>query len=214
MLSIEKEFWGANPDGFRLAGIDEAGRGPLAGPVVAAAVVMSRDLAEHLKEGSLKLLTDSKKLTESQREEFYSILMSNEDVDVGVGMSEAEEIDSVNILRATHLAMGRAALSLKGGVPDFVLVDGLPVRGLPCDSKAIVKGDAKSFLIAAASVVAKVTRDHILLELDKKYPDYGFAKHKGYGTAEHLKAIEKFGPCPEHRKTFAPVAQYYQSLLF
>ena len=213
MLTFEHQFWSKNPSS-RLAGIDEAGRGPLAGPVVAGAVCIPQELVEALYADQLARLTDSKKLTESDRKRFFEILSSTRGVEIGVGMADPAEIDSVNILRATHVAMARAASALFGGVPPHALVDGLPVRGLPCSSTAIVKGDAKSFLIAAASIVAKVTRDAIMDDLDTQYPEYGFAKHKGYPTPAHLAALQKHGACPVHRQSYAPVAALHQPSLF
>lgn len=211
-LAYETKHFDAHPS-WHIAGVDEAGRGPLVGPVVAAAVSMPLALANELIVGDLSGLNDSKQLSENKRELFFHSLTHNDGIDFGVGIVSAAEIDKINILNATHLAMRRAVLSLKTAV-DFVLVDGLPVKGLPCESEAIVKGDAKSFFIAAASVIAKVTRDHSLVELDKEFPEYGFAKHKGYGTAEHLEALRKYGPCREHRRSFKPVADLDQLLLF
>jgi len=182
-----------------IAGIDEAGRGPLAGPVVAAAVILPPGFT-HEK------LTDSKKLTESQRETIFQELTPRTDVCWAVSVVEAGEIDRINILRATHQAMRNAAAAL-AFQPQHVLIDGLPVRPFPFPQTALVKGDARSFSIAAASVIAKVTRDRIMFELDARYPAYGFAQHKGYGTALHLERLRTHGPSPIHRKTFAPVAR-------
>lgn len=190
----------------RVAGVDEAGRGPLAGPVVAAAVVFDPDYARRALNDALKDLTDSKQLSTKQREAFYGLLCHTEGVEAGVGIADVDEIDSVNILVATHRAM-RRALEALSVLPDIALVDGLAVRNLPCPHEAIVQGDAKSLSIAAASVVAKVTRDRIMQALDQRYPGYGFAKHKGYGTREHLAALARLGPCPCHRRHFGPVAQ-------
>ena len=181
-----------------MAGLDEAGRGPLAGPVVAAAVILPSDF---VCDG----IGDSKALSALGRERAYTVIMSNADA-VGVGIVGPEDIDRVNILRATHMAM-RAALSDLSAALDFILVDGLPVPDLPAPSLAIVKGDSKSISIMAASIVAKVTRDQMMLELDRQYPEYGFASHKGYCTKEHLAAIDRHGPCRCHRKSFAPVAE-------
>ena len=213
MLAYEKQFWTVN-GGQRLAGVDEAGRGPLAGPVVAGAACLSPELAESLYHTSLAGLTDSKQLTAEAREHFFKILTTTPDIETAVGLADAAEIDDINILRATHRAMARAVSSLPGGVPDHALVDGLPVKGLPCSSTAIVKGDAKSFLIAAGSILAKVTRDHIMDEMDQLYPQYGFAKHKGYPTAEHLAALREHGACPIHRHSYRPVADLDQPSLF
>jgi len=204
MLTWERSCWENGCD--RVAGIDEAGRGPLAGPVVAAAVAMPRALAESLITTTLSGLTDSKKLTEKKREAFFTDLTSSTAILWGVGLCEPEEIDRINILRATHLAMKRAVEGL-AMMPDFLLVDGLPVPGLPVKARAIIKGDASSFLIAAASVIAKVTRDRIMLDLDRRYPGYGLGKHKGYGTRAHLEALRILGPSACHRKSFAPVRQ-------
>lgn len=202
MLRFERKFWG---DGFRrVAGVDEAGRGPLAGPVVAAAVVLDRTLAEAEEHGILREVTDSKKLSPSTRESLCAVLTSLPSVEIGIGVAEVDEIDALNILRATHLAMARALQALPS-LPDHALVDGLAVPNLPCSSTAIVKGDARSLSIAAGSIVAKVARDRRMREVDKQYPQYGFAKHKGYGTAAHVQALLEFGPCPEHRLTFRPV---------
>lgn len=205
MLAYEHTFWDKDPSAV-LAGVDEVGRGPLAGPVYASAVVIASADADSFLEGPLAGLTDSKKLTEAKREHFHGLLHALPGVRIGIGSASVAEIDSLNILRATHLAMRRAVLDLGDPPPDHVLVDGLPVRGLPCPSTAIVKGDAQSLLIAAASVVAKVTRDHLMAELDARYPGYGFAANKGYGTAEHLEALRRLGVSPVHRRSFAPVA--------
>jgi ribonuclease HII len=204
MLRHEEQVWAQG--GRRVAGVDEAGRGPLAGPVVAAAVVFDPEaLANGIPE-ELVGLTDSKKLSATLREHFFGRLRAFPRVQIGVGVGDLREIASINILRATHLAMARAVQSLDPP-PDFALVDGMPVRGLPVDHRAIVGGDGQSLSIAAASVIAKVTRDRLMLELAKQYPAYGFDRHKGYGTAEHLAALRRHGPCPAHRKTFGPVAQ-------
>ena len=196
MLSFEQEAWAAGHQ--RVVGIDEAGRGPLAGPVVAAAVHFSRCALDEDWSG----LTDSKKLTEVKRESFYERLAEHPGVTATVGEASELEIDEINILRATHLAMRRAA----GGHQDcFLLVDGRPVPDLPHPSRSIVKGDSLSLSIAAASVVAKVVRDRQCLALATAYPAYGFDRHKGYGTAAHLDALREHGPCPAHRRSFAPV---------
>ena len=203
MLTYERRLWDATP-GLILAGIDEAGRGCLAGPVVAGAVSMPPGLAEQLYAGPLAGLTDSKQLTPAQREQFFEQLTHTEGVDWGVGLATAREIDGLNILVATHTAMRRAieALRVTAG---HILVDGLAVKGLPCPSTPIVRGDAKSFLIAAASVIAKVSRDRLMRGLHGQYPHYGFDANKGYGVSEHIAALYKHGPCPEHRRTFRPV---------
>jgi ribonuclease HII len=186
---------GLRARGFlRIAGIDEAGRGPLAGPVVAAAVI----LPEKFRHGTL---TDSKQLSAGQREELYSELTNRTGVCWSVCVVEVEEIDRINILRAAHQAMRRAVTALPVP-PDHVLIDGLPVRPFPIEQTALVGGDARSFSIAAASVIAKVTRDRIMVQMDALHPGYEFAQHKGYGTELHLARLRANGPCPIHRKTF------------
>lgn len=205
VLLYEKEAWAS---GFlRLAGIDEAGRGPLAGPVVAAAVIFDAEYIQAELTPTFGGLTDSKAMTEASREEYFALLTESEFTTIGVGIIEAEEIDRINILNATHKAMAFAAAQIN---PDFALVDGLPVKGLPSESRSIVKGDALSISISAASIIAKVTRDRILTLLDAEYPEYGFAQHKGYGTPQHLEALQKHGATPVHRKTFRPVAELSQ----
>lgn len=186
----------------RIAGVDEAGRGPIAGPVVAAAVVLPRDF-------DCSVLSDSKAMTPLQRESAYERIMASA-VAVGVGVVGPDVIDEINILNATHLAMNEALKNI-GDACDFVLVDGLPVAGLVVPSKAIVKGDATCASIMAASIVAKVTRDRIMIDLDSIYPNYGFRKHKGYATRAHLEAIRRFGPCDCHRKSFAPIRERISS---
>ena len=196
LLRPEREL---RAEGFCcIAGVDEAGRGPLAGPVVAAAVVLPQ-LAE------LPGVFDSKQLSAAQREELYGEILALSGVDVGVGIVEAAEIDELNILRATHLAMRKALLALRQ--VDFALVDGLPVKGLPVPSRNLVKGDARCASIAAASIVAKVRRDAIMVEADSVYPGYGFAEHKGYGCASHVEALKKLGVTPIHRRSFRPVRE-------
>jgi ribonuclease HII len=211
MLTFERQAW-ERAQGIVLAGVDEAGRGCLAGPVVAAAVVIAPGAAESLYASSLAGLTDSKQLTAARREAFFALLTGTPGIVTSTGWCSAKEVDDLNILVATHRAMRRAVEGLSVRA-EHVLVDGLPVKGLPCPSTAIVKGDAKSLLIAAASVVAKVSRDHFMLELDAKYPQYGFASNKGYGTNVHMVALFKYGSCPEHRHTFRPVQDTDQKLL-
>jgi ribonuclease HII len=204
MLSFEREAWAA---GYRaVAGVDEAGRGPLAGPVVACAVLIEADYLQREERGLLRGLTDSKALSRVARERFFNILVEAPEVRFGLGRVEPDRIDAVNILRATHAAM-REALAALHPPADHVLVDGLPVPDLPCSATALVGGDGRSLSIAAASVLAKVTRDRIMLDWDARYPHYGFARHKGYGTAEHLRALRTHGPCPAHRRSFQPVRQ-------
>lgn len=195
-LAFEQEARAAGYGG--VCGIDEAGRGPLAGPVVAAAVILPTDF-------TLPGLTDSKQLSAKKREQLFNALMDDARVQKCIASATAAEIDKHNILRATHIAMARAAAGLAPAA-DFALIDGLPVPGFPLPSQSIVKGDARSLSIAAASILAKVTRDRLMAELDTRYPAYGFAKHAGYGTAAHLAALRAHGPCPEHRRSFAPVA--------
>lgn len=183
-----------------VAGIDEAGRGPLAGPVVAAAVILPGKFRH-------PLLTDSKQLSAKERDEIFSELTSPEAAEKGVRWQVASieplEIDRINILRATHQAM-RCAVAALDPQPDHVLIDGLAVRPFPVAQTPLVKGDAKSFSIAAASVIAKVTRDRLMQEADLLYPVYLFGQHKGYATAEHLERLREHGPCPLHRRTFLP----------
>lgn len=210
MLSYENKLWNCDAS-LVLAGVDEAGRGCLAGPVVAGAVSMSAAAAADLYKGELAALTDSKKLTPAKREYFFEFLYAHEEVAAASGWCTPEEVDTLNILSATHLAMRRALENLPVSV-GRALVDGLPVKGLPCDSDAIVKGDSKSFLIAAASIIAKVARDRYMVELDEAYPGYGFARHKGYGTHEHVSALHRLGSCSEHRHSFRPVQDVEQSL--
>ncbi len=183
-----------------IAGVDEAGRGPLAGPVFAAAVL----LPEHFH---LPLLDDSKKLRSAQREHLYEALTHNPHVRFATGQASPREIDQLNILRATHLAMRRAVAALGPPPPDMVLIDGLPVQDFPWPQQAIVRGDSLSLSIAAASIIAKVERDRLMLALDAIFPHYQFAQHKGYGTAAHLSALQLYGPSPHHRWSFKPVAQ-------
>lgn len=180
--------------GFTLvAGTDEAGRGPLAGPVYAAAVILPMGLV-------IDGLDDSKKLTAKRREALFDQIRENA-VAYGIASASVEEIDSLNILNAAQLAMRRAIAKLSPA-PDFVLVDGNVARGFPIPAQTIVKGDSLSMSVAAASILAKVERDRWCLEIDRDYPQYGFAAHKGYGTAYHMAKIRELGPCPLHRKSF------------
>ena len=184
-----------------LIGIDEAGRGPLAGPVVAAACYIPPSLMNQFPE-----VNDSKKLTEKKREKLFERLTHTEGILYGIGFASAQEIDELNILQATFLAMRRAAEPLLKYPGAAALIDGPhPVAQFSLPQRPIIDGDAKSLSIAAASILAKVTRDRYLKELDTRYPGYGFAGHKGYGTAKHLAALRQLGPGPEHRRTFAPV---------
>lgn len=187
-----------------VAGVDEAGRGPLAGPVVAAAVILD-------ERQPIAGLADSKKLTAARRDQLYDEIRAKA-LCCCVAQASVEEIDRLNILQATLLAMQRAVAGLRLK-PGLVLVDGNRLPLLEMRAEAIVKGDAKVASISAASILAKVTRDRGLELLDQRYPQYGFARHKGYGTAEHLQALRVHGPCPEHRRSFAPVAQAERSPL-
>ena len=183
----------------RIAGVDEAGRGPLAGPVAAAAVILPLGF-------SCPGLDDSKKLSARKREDLYARLTGDRRIAWSVATADRDEIDSLNILRATHLAMRRAVEGLESR-PDHCLVDGLPIKGLPVPHDGVVKGDGLSLSIAAASIIAKVTRDRIMWEIDAEFPQYGFSKHQGYGTKKHLEALRIHGPCRHHRRSFQPVAQ-------
>jgi ribonuclease HII len=185
---------------LRVAGLDEAGRGPLAGPVVAAAVVLPAGFAH-------AVLNDSKVLLPAVRAAIYAELTTNPAIAWAYGVADAAEIDRLNILRATHEAMRRAFAALPCLPPEHVLIDGRPVHPFPVEHTALVDGDAISLSIAAASVIAKVTRDRLMVELDAQYPVYGFAQHKGYATPEHLAILARDGPCPIHRFSFSPVAQ-------
>ena len=188
----------------RLAGVDEAGRGPLAGPVVASAVVMPESWTEEGIPESLRRLNDSKQINEKVREELFEVISLEQCVEHAIGIIDAPLIDEINILQATHRAMNDALSKLSSPV-QHALVDGRPVRTLTVAQTAIIKGDAKSYTIAAASILAKVTRDRLMIQYDQKYPGYGFAGHKGYGTKAHRSAIEELGPCPIHRMSFTPL---------
>ena len=222
MNAVSLDFERAFPHGTTVMGIDEAGRGPLAGPVFAAAVSTPIDAAINLLAGPWAAINDSKKLSERKRDALAEVIKSTPSCVWTVASASALEIDQLNILRATHLAMRRAALALaeKTGAarqsasdgpapaPVFaILVDGLAVPTLPFPSQNVVKGDAKSLFIAAASILAKTSRDAYCREMETKYPGYGFAIHKGYPTAAHVEALNRLGPCPEHRQSFGPVAE-------
>ncbi|MGN0484545.1 MAG: ribonuclease HII [Lachnospiraceae bacterium] len=176
-----------------ICGIDEAGRGPLAGPVVAGAVILPKDC-------KILYINDSKKLTEKKREELFDVIQK-EAIAVGVGIVGPERIDEINILQATYEAM-RAAIQNLSVQPDILLNDAVTIPQVEIPQIPIIKGDAKSISIGAASIIAKVTRDRMMLEYDKLYPQYGFAKHKGYGAKAHTDAIREYGPCPIHRRSF------------
>ena len=192
LKEIDKEFFDM---GMKyVCGIDEAGRGPLAGPVVVASVILPKD-------SMIEGINDSKKISESKREKLYDIILQ-EAISYGIGIIYQEEIDEINILQATKKGLHEAVENMKIK-PNVILVDaltGIDTLGIPY--KSIIKGDAKSYSIGAASIIAKVTRDRIMREWDKVYPEYGFAGHKGYGTAKHIEAIKKYGLTPIHRKTF------------
>ena len=191
MWSFEQK---ANNMGYcRVAGIDEAGRGPLAGPVVSAAVILPDFF-------HCPGITDSKKLSEKKRQDFFPVIQEQA-LAVGVGISDHKEIDQINILQASLLSMKRAMENLNP-IPDYLLIDGKFTIDSPLPQEAIVKGDSKSISIAAASIIAKVTRDGIMKDLDSQFPEYGFARHKGYPTKLHRQAIIEHGPCPVHRRTF------------
>ena len=183
-----------------IGGIDEVGRGPLVGPVVAACVILPLNY-------KLEGLTDSKKLSEKKREKFFEILQKDA-ISIGVGIIDEKKIDEVNIYEATKLAMTEAFNNMKVK-PEHVLIDAMPLE-LPVPTTSIIKGDAKSLTIAAASVIAKVTRDHMMDELHEKYPYYNFKKNKGYPTKEHVEAINKYGIIKEHRKSYGPVKDYIE----
>lgn len=207
-LDLEAEM------GDFVMGVDEAGRGPLVGGVFAAAVMVPLAEAKILLEGAWSEINDSKKLSEKRRERLAETIKSTPGCVWAVASATPGEIDALNILRATHLAMRRAAEAVaarvreeRGDAALQILVDGLPVPTLPFSSRNVVKGDAKSLFIAAASILAKTARDADCLRLEAVYPGYGFAKHKGYPTKAHLAALAELGPTPEHRRSFAPVAQ-------
>ena len=192
LKQMDKEFFDMGMN--YVCGIDEAGRGPLAGPVVVAGVIMPKD-------SMLEWVNDSKKVTEKRREILYEKILE-EAISYGIAVIDQEEIDDINILQATKKGLTQAVTSMEIK-PDVILVDaltGIDTLGIPY--KSIIKGDANSYSIAAASILAKVTRDRIMREWDKVYPEYGFEKHKGYGTAKHIEAIKQYGLCPIHRKTF------------
>ena len=186
----------------RIAGIDEAGRGPLAGPVVAAAVILPTRCR-------LVGINDSKQLSAKDREQVYTAILAQA-VGVGVGSADVAEIDQLNILEATRLAMRRAVEKL-APLPDYVLIDAVVLPGFKVPTRPIIKGDSLSVSIAAASIIAKVTRDRLMARYHEIFPDYGFLSHKGYGTAEHLERLARHGPCSIHRRTFAPVQEVMSS---
>ena len=193
LLKYEKELYS---QGIKfIAGVDEVGRGPLYGPVVAAAVILPKNYR-------LKGLNDSKKLSEKKRDEFYKII-NKDAISIGIGIINEDKIDEVNIYEATKLAMNEAISKLKVK-PEHILIDAMPLD-IEIPTTSIIKGDAKSESIAAASVIAKVTRDSMMYELDKKYPMYGFKNHKGYPTKKHIEAINEYGLIPGYRKSYTPI---------
>ena len=218
----EKKLW---KKGYKfVAGLDEAGRGPLAGPVVAGAVVVL-----DYKQVKIKNINDSKKLSEKQREYFYKILTNHKYIKWGIGIVSEKVIDKINILEATKLAMQKTLTSLRAAAKQsqprgllrrlrpprndedyFLIIDGNFGLDTNLPQKSIIKGDQKVFSIAAASIIAKVTRDRIMQKFHKKYPLYGFGKHKGYGTKAHFASLQNFGPCKIHRKSFYPIKSYPQ----
>ena len=194
LKKIEEEIYLKNPNFKYICGIDEAGRGPLAGPVVVACAIMPRN-------SMIEGVNDSKKISEKKREELFEKI-TEEAISYGIGIIDQKEIDRINILNATKegLTMAVKELSIR---PDLIIVDalkGIDTDGIPYES--MIKGDAKCYSIAAASIIAKVTRDRIMRQWDEIYPQYGFIKHKGYGTAAHIAAIKEYGPCPLHRNSF------------
>ena len=206
-LKYEKIAW---KKGYKsIAGIDEAGRGSLAGPVVAAAVIFNKEYIIKSQNNIYSKLTDSKKLTEGKRDHFYKLLTNDDYVNIGVGIISSCEIDKINILNATHKAMIQALECLHY---DYILVDGLAVPGFSCDSKNIIKGDLLSLSISAASVIAKVTRDKIMKKESFNYPEYNFDEHKGYGTKKHIDAIKKFGPTLIHRYSYKPISTMLETI--
>ena len=196
-LDFQEQFYSKNVK--VIVGVDEAGRGPLAGPVVAAACILSRTYIN-------KEINDSKQLSEKKREELFEVIKKDA-IAYGVGIVSAEEIDTLNIYEATKKAMKEAINNLKVKF-DLILTDAMPLKGFDVEVVPIIKGDAKAMPIAAASIIAKVTRDHMMEELGKKYPEYGFEVHKGYGTAKHMEALKKYGPIKGiHRYSYKPVAK-------
>lgn len=187
------EYERAYPDAQYICGIDEVGRGPLAGPVVTAAVILPKDC-------EILYINDSKKLSEKRREELF-VEIQEKAIAIGIGVADWTRIDEINILQANYEAM-REAINKLSVKPDILLNDAVTIPGVDIEQVPIIKGDAKSISIAAASIIAKVTRDHMMVEYDKTYPGYSFAKNKGYGTAEHIKALEELGPCEIHRRSF------------
>ena len=200
-LAFERELWQQGT--LHVAGVDEAGCGPLAGPVVAAAIVFPCRWLETGLHAKLRGLNDSKQLTKEQREKYFATLTSHPEIRYGIASVDVETIDQINILQAAHRAMSLALQQLQPPA-QHVLVDGRRVKSLPFPQTSLIKGDARCYSIAAASVLAKVTRDRIMTGYDRQYPGYGFAEHKGYGTPQHYASLAKRGPCAIHRRSFAP----------
>jgi len=206
-LKIEKKLW---KGGYkRIAGLDEAGRGPLAGPVVAAAVIIKKLKSKfQISKSLMKEVRDSKKLSSKKREEIYKILIENKNIEWGIGRVSEKVIDKINILEAAKLAMKRAVKNLEKKLNkkiNYLILDGNFKIDLSIPQKSIKKADNKVFSCALASIIAKVTRDRIMDRLDKKYPQYGFSQHKGYPTKFHKKMLKKYGSCKIHRKSFKPI---------
>jgi ribonuclease HII len=197
----------------RIAGVDEAGRGPLAGPVFAAAVIFPVEWILRGLPAPLRKVNDCKQVSAAAREMFYHELTSRPEIHFGIAQADARLIDEINILQATHHAMNLALEQLRPP-PDHALVDGLPVKTLRFRHTAIVSGDELSYSVAAASILAKVSRDRLMVEFDRQFPGYGFAAHKGYGTEEHLAALKERGACPIHRQSFAPLRPVAQQVLW
>ncbi len=196
-LKEEKKLW---KKGFKyIIGLDEAGRGPLAGPVVVAGVLINPKIKKLVKG-----INDSKKLSKKQREKLYKILVTCKDIKWSVAIVSEKIIDKINILEATKLAMRKVVKKLN---PDFLILDGNFLLDISLPQKSVVKGDSKVLSVAAASIIAKVTRDRLMKKYHKKYPSYGFDSHKGYGSEFHMKMIKKYGPCPIHRKSFFPISE-------
>jgi len=209
-LSHERELW---QQGLNfVAGVDEAGCGPLAGPVTAAAVVFPRSWLESGLPSKFRGLNDSKQLDHEQREKFFELITTHPEVRHAIATVDVEMIDRINIRQAAWRAMNQALDQLQPR-PEHVLVDGLRIKWLTYPQTALVEGDARSYSIAAASVLAKVTRDRLMLEYDRQFPGYGFGEHKGYATPQHYAALKALGPCPIHRRSFAPLRPQQVELL-
>ncbi|MFA5013272.1 MAG: ribonuclease HII [Candidatus Paceibacterota bacterium] len=202
-IQAEKRLW---TQGYKLVvGLDEAGRGPLAGPVVAGALLL---LTKKINNELLRIVKDSKKLSSAKREAAFALILKEPQIVFGIGIVSEKIIDKINIFEATKLAMEKAVADLArklGKNPDMLIIDGKHIINLPIKQRAIIKADDKIFSCSAASIIAKVTRDRIMDKMHKKYPRYGFIKHKGYGTRLHFQMIKKYGPCAIHRRSFTPI---------